>query len=204
MSQSGSVTFWVRRLKVGDREAVQRLWEGYFSRLVGLARVKLRSAPRRAADEEDVALSAFDSFCRAAEQGRFSRLDDRDDLWHLLVLIASRKAANLAKREGRQRRGGGKVIQSLEGPGGEESGEVALFGELISKEPDPALAARLAEECQRLLDALGDEQLRQVALAKMEGRTNEEVAAALDRSVGAVERKLRLIRGIWGREAGEV
>ena len=66
-----SVTQWIDRLKAGDPDAAQELWERYFRRLVGLARKKLRAAPRRAADEEDVALSAFDSFCRGAEQGRF-------------------------------------------------------------------------------------------------------------------------------------
>ena len=52
------------------------------------------STCRRAADEEDVALSAFDSFCRGAEQGRFPQLDGRDDLWHLLVVITVRKKPN--------------------------------------------------------------------------------------------------------------
>jgi hypothetical protein len=53
-----------------------------------LARARLRNTPRRIADEEDVAPSAFDSFCRAARAGRFPRLDDRHDLWQILVLIA--------------------------------------------------------------------------------------------------------------------
>jgi hypothetical protein len=67
MSSEGSVTQWLGQLQAGDPAAVQPLWERYFQRLVGLARLKLRGAPRRAADEEDVALSAFDSFCRNAE-----------------------------------------------------------------------------------------------------------------------------------------
>ena len=69
MRADASVTQWIGRLKAGDPDAAQKLWERYFRRLVGLARKKLRAAPRRAADEEDVALSAFDSFCRAAGQG---------------------------------------------------------------------------------------------------------------------------------------
>jgi hypothetical protein len=55
------------------------------------ARHKLRGVPRRAADEEDVALSAFDNFCRAAEHGRFPDLADRDDLWQLLLVLTDRK-----------------------------------------------------------------------------------------------------------------
>jgi hypothetical protein len=113
MSTTESVSYWIGKLKNGERAAVQRLWERYFRRLVGLVRTKLRSAPRSlAADEEDVALSAFDSFCRHAEEGRFPRLQDRDDLWQVLVLVAVRKAANLVIHERRQKRGGGKVVHA--------------------------------------------------------------------------------------------
>jgi DNA-directed RNA polymerase specialized sigma24 family protein len=202
MSTAGSVTYWIGQLKAGERAAVQKLWEGYFRRLVGLARARLRSAPRQAADEEDVALSAFDSFCLAAEQGRFPRLEDRDDLWQVLVVLTVRKAANLAKHETRQKRGGGRVRHASALPGGEDSGDGALFANLIGHEPDPGLVVQVAEECRRLLDRLGDPELRAVALAKMEGHTNDEIAATLGRSTGTVERKLQLIRAIWADEAG--
>jgi Tfp pilus assembly protein PilF len=110
MSSAGSVTHWISRLKAGDHAAAQPLWEAYFRRLVDLARARLRGRPRRAADEEDVAQSAFASFCRAAEGGRFPRLHDRHDLWQLLVLLTDRKAAHLVRDERRHRRGGGKVL----------------------------------------------------------------------------------------------
>src|SRR5262249_58640450 len=169
------VSYWIGRLKEGERAAVQRLWEGYFRRLVGLVRARLRSAPRSlAADEEDVALSAFDSFCRAAEQGRFPRLQDRDDLWQLLVVIAVRKATNQAKHERRKKRGGGKVVHASALPSGDE-GDGPLFADLIGRQPDPALDAEVADEWQRLLESLGDRELTQVALWKLEGHTHAEI-----------------------------
>src|SRR5262245_50483519 len=106
MSSEGSVTRWLDQLKAGDRGAVQALWTAYYHRLVALARSRLRNVPRRAADEEDVALCAFDSFCHRAELGQFSRLDDRDDLWQLLFVLTVRKAVDLARHEGRRSRGG--------------------------------------------------------------------------------------------------
>src|SRR5260221_7531117 len=112
MNTGNSVTRWISGLKQGDQSAAQSLWEAYFRRLVGLAHARLRDAPRRMADEEDVALSAFDSFCRGVRAGRFPRLDDRDDLWQILVTITVRKAIDLRKYEGRQSRGMGRV-QSL-------------------------------------------------------------------------------------------
>jgi DNA-directed RNA polymerase specialized sigma24 family protein len=126
MSTSGSVTHWVRELQAGNHLAAEKLWQGYFHRLVGLARAKLKNRPRRVADEEDVALSAFHSFCRGAEQGRFPQLSDRDDLWQLLVVITARKAADLVQQECRQKRGGGKVRgdSALAGPQDSMSSEV--------------------------------------------------------------------------------
>jgi DNA-directed RNA polymerase specialized sigma24 family protein len=74
---------------------------------------------------------------------------------------------------------------------------------LIGHEPDPAFAVELAEECRRLLDLLEDSELRSVALGKMEGYTNAEIASQLGRSLPTVERKLRRIRMIWEEASRE-
>src|SRR4051794_21619880 len=183
MPDEGSITRCLATLKAGDRAAAGELWGRYFGRLVGLARSRLRSAPRRAADEEDVALSAFDSFYRRAEAGGFPRLVDRDDLWQVLFVITVRKAFDLVEHEGRPSRGGSRV-RTLS--------DLAEFDLdlLIGPEPTPALAAQFAEQCRGLLDGLGDGELRSVALWKLEGYTNEEVAAKLGCVVQTVERKL--------------
>lgn len=65
MHPKGSVTRWIEGVKEGDPAAAQALWDRYFAKLVRLARQKLEDVPCRMADEEDVVLSAFDSFCRA-------------------------------------------------------------------------------------------------------------------------------------------
>jgi DNA-directed RNA polymerase specialized sigma24 family protein len=192
-NSGNSVTRWISALKQGDQSAAQGLWEAYFRRLVGLAYARLRDTPRRIADEEDVALSAFDSFCRGAQAGRFPRLDDRNDLWQILVLITVRKAIDLRNYEGRPSRGRGRV-QSLTDltPEGLE----AIGGD----EPTPELAAQLAEEYQRLMEQLGDSSLQSVATWKLEGYTDDEIAVRLGCVTRTVERKLALIRRMWGRE----
>ena len=184
MSLDGDVTRWLHQLKEGDRSAVQDMWQRYYARLVGLAQQHLSRSLRRVADEEDVALSAFKSFCLRAEKGGFPRLDDSDDLWQVLVTITVCKAADLANHERRQKRGGGAVAVAS------ELGDGDTFAELISREPDPALAAEVAENCRRLLDALGDGVLRQIAVAKMEGETNKAIAEKLGVAEGTIERKL--------------
>jgi RNA polymerase sigma factor (sigma-70 family) len=191
-----SVTQWIMALKRGDQSAAQKLWEAYFRRLVGLARSRLRDAPRRAADEEDVAITAFDSFCRGAREGRFPRLDDRHDLWQILVLITVRKAINLRNYEARTSRGMGK-IQSLAdlSPEGLET--------ISDGEPTPEFAAQFAEEFQRLMERLGDSTLERVASFKLEGYTNQEIARRLGCVTSTVERKLARIRSIWASEMSD-
>ena len=175
MPTDGSVTRWLGPLQLGDEAAVEQLWERYFVRLVGLARLKLRSAPRRAADEEDVALHAFDSFCRQAEAGRFPQLLDRDSLWRLLVVVTARKAFHLIRDESRHKRGGGVQVQN---EGGQDDAKSPLLAQVLSREPSPDLAAQVADECRRLLEALGDKELEKIALWRMDGYTVVEMSSA--------------------------
>ena len=146
MSDEGSVSGWLGQLKGGDQDAAQKLWQRYFRRLVGLAREHLRDTPRRAADEEDVALGAFASFCKGVEEGRFPRLDDRDDLWRLLVAITERKVTDQVRRALRLKRGGGRVRTEADlSPDGPDD-ELAKLDGIPSAEPTPDSAVDFAEE----------------------------------------------------------
>ena len=190
----GSVTALVERVKAGDHEAVRLLWQRYYPRLVGLARKKLQAAPRRVADEEDAALSAFNSFCRRAEQGQFPDLKDRDGLWALLVVITVRKSADQVKHQQRVKEGGGKVhgdsaLRAADGNSG-----AGGFDALEGDDPTPEEAAILAEEVENLLGRLRDPRLRQVAVWKLEGYTNAEIAQRQACSLPTVERRLVIIR----------
>lgn len=196
MSSMGSITHLFNKLQQGERDTAQGLLERYFHRLIGLARKKLGDLPRRAVDEEDVALSAFDSFCRAAEVGRFPQLADRNDLWQLLVLITARKACDVRQHEGRDKRDWRKVQQEADSEETPNWRGSALAG-LLSREPDPAFAAEVAEQSRCLLDRLEDEELRSIVLRKMEGHTNEEIAGQVGCALSTVERRLRLIRKRW-------
>ena len=197
MSADGddSVTRWVSELRAGDRcEAPRLLWERYFQRLARLAQARLRGGSTGPADGEDVALSVLDSFIRGAAEGRYPGLAGRDDLWRLLVTITARKAHNRRRDEGRKKRGGGRVVgaAALAGPGGDD-----FLAQLVGEEPTPEFAALVVDEYRRLFGSLSDESLRVVALLKLEGHSNEEIARSLDCALRTVERKLELIRKRW-------
>ncbi len=72
---------------------------------------------------------------------------------------------------------------------------------MIGDDPDPAFAAMVADEFRALLDRLEDPQLKQIALRKMEGFTNEELAAELNCTVRTIGRRLALIRDLWQGES---
>jgi DNA-directed RNA polymerase specialized sigma24 family protein len=184
VDDSDTVSEWLDQLKRGNDQAVQELWERYQFRQKGLARKLLGDAPRGAADEEDVALSAFTSFCIRAAEGKFPALEDRHDLWRILATITVRKASRLARRE--RRRKGIDVRQAMDD-----------FSDDI---PSPEFAIVSQQEMCRLFDLLDDQTLRLVAYGKLVGESNAQIARAIDKSVPTVERKLRTIRQLWSAE----
>jgi DNA-directed RNA polymerase specialized sigma24 family protein len=201
---SDSVTRWINQVKEGDGRAAQHLWEIYFQRMVGLARRKLEGAARAVADEEDVALSAFKSFCMGAQQGRFTQLMDRDNLWALLMAITAHKSVDHIRGQNRQKRGG-----TGHAPGDSEGSEprdqsVVPLSEIISREPTPEFAAELSDRLGILLsqlDATGDADLRGIALLKLDGYSTTEIAERLGCVKRTVERKTQLIARIWEKDA---
>jgi DNA-directed RNA polymerase specialized sigma24 family protein len=199
MSSGGSVTHWLGQLRTGDPAAAQELWARYFERLGRLARQKLQGISRAAADEEDVALSVLDSLCRGVERGNFPQLQDRDDLWGLLIALTAHKAVDLVRRENCQKRGGAPSAEAAL-PGTSCPPAAMDLDQVIGREPTPEFAAQVAEECQRLLGNLNDPTLQSVALWKMEGYTTPEIAAKLGCVPRSVERKLQAIRRLWGQD----
>jgi RNA polymerase sigma factor (sigma-70 family) len=199
-SPEESVTVWITHLKDGDQDAAQHIWERYCQRLIHLAARKFRGAPRRVSDEDDMVQAAFDSLYRGVEAGRFAKLDDRDDLWQLLVMITERKVIDSFHHERRQKRGGGNVRGESVFVGSRDDEPRAGIGGISGQEPTPDSAIASIEECQRLLQLLPDDTLREVATLKLEGWKNREIAEKIGLVEATVERKLKGIRSLWERE----
>ena len=193
MSDS-SVTRWLERLEMGDDAAAERLWNAYFDRLVHLAHGRLQTKFAKINDAEDIALSAFHSFCRGVENKKFPQLFDRDGLWRLLVSITIHKLLHVVRDQKRLKRGG--QFQELKGLDS-SSDSIAAVNQIVSREPSPEFAMEVAEQFQEMMHSLGDKELIQLATWKMEGYSNDEIARKLNRATRTVERKLQLIRKIW-------
>jgi DNA-directed RNA polymerase specialized sigma24 family protein len=201
MSDERSITQWLAGLRDGHSACAQHLFHEVYDRLVQVARHRLGNQRPRWADEEDMALSAFHSFIDGAACGKFPELEDRDDLWGILVKITARKVKDYLKASHRLKRGGGhvrgeSVFERLgeTSPGGIGQAATDPRGET------PELVLLIAEECQKLLEWLGDPTLAQIAVWKMEGYTDNEVAQMLGCATRTVERKLGRIREKWSRD----
>ena len=178
-SFDASVTQWIDDLKQGDDAAAHQLWDRYFSRLLSFAQRKLGSSTKRLADEEDVVLNAFHALFRGASAGRFEQLTNRDDLWRLLVAITAKEAVTQMRHAGRLKRGGGQVRgESIFGR--PDDSIPAGFDQVLISEPTPEFLAMMQEEHERLLGLLRDDKVRQVALLRMQGYSNEEIGQQLD------------------------
>jgi DNA-directed RNA polymerase specialized sigma24 family protein len=204
MSDREPVSLWIERIKAGDQDAAAKLWATYYDRLIRLVCHRMRGAKRRVSDEEDVVARAFETFFRRAKAESFPKLHDPDDLWQLLVTITDCKAKNLVRAEKRKKRGGGTV-----------RGESGFYGNAKKKKledsrggtgadqfagdgPTPEFTATMADYFEHLLDLLDDD-LREIALLKLEGRGDDEIAKHIGRSTRTVNRRVSLIREKWKR-----
>lgn len=209
--ESSDISTLMQRVRSGDNDAAQQLWERYAEQIVEVARRSLKNSSKRVQDEEDVAMIAFKSLLSGITAGRFSELDHRDQLWRLIMVITTRKAAAVIEKDHRQKRGGGDVrgdsavmqreIQDdgtqrdIEGSG--EGSGAHGFDRLTSEKPAPDIAAIMADQMEQLLLSLPDETAQQIVALKMEGFTHEEIARKIDVNTRTVERRLRQIRELW-------
>jgi len=195
-------TAWLRKLADGDERAAQEIWNRYCQQLVRVARWKFREKgfPQRSVGESDVALSAFESFCRGVTAGKFTSVNDRDDLRRMLVTMTARKALAYVRRERRIKRGGGKVVgESAFVTAGSEDYSPGIQ-QVMGREPTPEFASLCAEECERLLDKLKDPSLRKVALMKLAGHSVDEIAQEMDVCYKTAKNRLRKIRQLWASD----
>jgi RNA polymerase sigma factor (sigma-70 family) len=196
---SGSVTGWIADLRKNDPEAQRKIWERFVDRLIRYAARKLCGRGCRIVDAEDITNIAFASFF-AKGPDEFGRLLDRNDLWQVLAMLAGRRAIDQIRREHAGKHGGGMVVSESAIDHSKEERPSGMDN-LASPTLTADFEAILAEEVEVRLDSLNDLELQQVAIERMQGFSNKEIAARLKVSLRSVERKLKDIRDIFETES---
>lgn len=186
-----SVTRWINELKKGDAAAADLLWQFLQSRLIALASRQVGFSVSY--DKEDVALDAFATLCDGIREGRYE-IANRNALWSLLGVITINGARKRSRNEKRLRRGGSFTRT--------KSNDKTLDS-ITTNELSPEDSYFALEECKRLLSILPNENLKRLAVLKVDGYTNEEVAEIMNCTRRSVQRRLKLIREIWTNELDE-
>jgi RNA polymerase sigma factor (sigma-70 family) len=177
-------------LKHGDHDAAQVLWDRTVERIAAAARKRLTALGIRAVDEDDVAVDVFASLCRGAGQGRFPRLEDRNDLWQVLMMLTRQKVVDQRRRQQPE------WTESALAPALTDDTEARAIDLVQGDEPHPDVVVTAVDELERLLSAL-DQERRTISLLKLEGYSHGEIAQRLGISLRSVERKVALIKKKW-------
>lgn len=195
--EHNEITVWVQQLADRPETSMEVIWQQYYEKLISVARRRLRGMPRRQLDEEDIVVDAMNSLFAGVQAGRFPDLNDRNDLWKILLTITARKAAKAIRANVAQKRGGGALRGEsvFVRPG--DDGDGAGIANVLGREPSPEFADEVVRQCEELLGDLDDPVLTQIAALKLEGYTHEDIAERLGIAVRSVERKLARIRQCW-------
>ena len=191
-SVDDSVTAWVERLRLGDRDAGDLLHRRYGQQLANTARSRFSNALTPASDEHDLTQSVFCALWKVAAEGGLKPVDNRASFWWLLLGIAKNKAISRVRAaRAAKRRGDGRGRENI----GDQLNSVA------DPSPTPELVQAFFEEQEALIDLLKDEAERAIAVLKLEGFNHPEIAGKLGLSVRTVERKAAIIREKWANYA---
>lgn len=183
----GSVTRWISEARLGKSVAAENLWERYSQRMMRLAAKRIAGAGIVIADEQDVANDALGAFFMRIREGGYEELGNRESLWRLLATITLNKASMLVRDETREKRDVRKVqhgndlghpLDNVSRPSEQTADAIVLFAETINQ----------------FLSELDEAEMQEIALAKMEGYTNTEIAQRIGRSDATVDRRLKLVR----------
>lgn len=173
-----------------------QVWEDFFPRLARLAKRKLGSLPKRDFDEEDVALSALNSFFKGVKEGRLE-VGSHDELWKILAVIAARKVVKQKRKAFSQKRGSGRIRG--ESVFQHDDNEVG-FDFVLDENQMPEFEDLILNSCDEMLSLLKNEKTKRTAILRMQGFSIAEISSNLDCSVARTKQRLANIREIWGNQ----
>lgn len=194
VESSGSVTSWLRQLHSRNDDASIKLWNRYFEQLARLAIRKLGHKPLRVVDADDVTNQVFEDLLLGIEEGRFKRLNNREDLWQIMIMLTERRAIDERRRYSRQKRGEGVVRGESVLAAGSDKHEAGL--DRLPTLTDE-FTAEVRDTLQFMLDTLPTDSHRSTAILKFKGYTNKETAEMLGLAVPTIERRVRQIKEVW-------
>jgi len=120
----------------------------------------------------------------------------------LLYCIAGRKAGAYVRYQQAVKRGGGNVQGEsafLDQASKYETADSAArrIDQVADDNPSPLSIESFLRDCEELFEKLDTDELRTIAILRIEGYSVDEIASRIGCAKRSVERRLNLIRQIW-------
>jgi RNA polymerase sigma factor (sigma-70 family) len=172
----------LKRWKIGDQSAAERLYSLYSERLWILARSRIDARLAQRVGASDVVQSAFQSFFRLAKDGEI-QIDHSESVWRLLAAIAVNKV-----RQQQERHNAGKRSRKMEVRLADLRADPSAFAHA----PTPLEELVLADELESLLSQLKPPEPEILSLC-LQGFSPSEIALQVRYSRWSVRRVLNRI-----------
>lgn len=181
-SQSKESTLQIiEQMKTGDANAVNRLYELYAEKLISVVQKSISGKFGGRFTSESVVQSAIFSMITRTNKGQF-RFSDDEDFWKLLITIALNKLRKKVEFHQAEKRN----------PSREVSTE-AYVAERLSQRNHFEDGIHFKDTLDQLLNRL-DERSQNIILAKLEGKTQQEIAEEQGVNEKTIRRAMANIR----------
>jgi len=189
-SEQGSITHWLQKLKCGQQHAAEPIWDRYYKKLVSIASQRLRENPDRSIDGEDIVQSSFNKVFAALRDGKYPDIDNRGDLWSLLLSSTVNRVRQHYRELNAVKRKHISLTQSL-------YDNATFFECLRTSEAENQLADLLEFLLNRLDVEDPSGELRKIAILHLEDHSASSIARMLKRRKTNILVSLRWIRSLW-------
>lgn len=196
-----NITFFLNKRDELPKGGTEAIWKEYYPKVRAVIERKLRNTKTRDFDGEDVAQDAMKSLFFGLQEDKFDQLKNSEELWHLLVTIASRKITAYRRKANAQKRGGGATRgESVFLKPGMESG--TGINEVSDENDVAETVDQLLETYRELLPEIGDEKTIETIMLRMQGYSNKEIAKQMQCSVSRIEQRISKVRKLWTTKSG--
>ena len=178
-------------------DEAERIWQKFFPRLMRFAKTRITHLRTGAFDEEDIALSAIKSFFRCMEAGKYQAIEGDDELWRLLVTITSRKITAQLRRQMAAKRANEHTESVFGDADGAHDSFAPGLAQVMDKRNLPESTSAVINACEEMLGLLTNEMVKRTAIMRLEGYSNQEIAAELQCSVARVKQRVAKAKQVW-------
>lgn len=187
MTQDETFQLLMNRLRSGEDDAAQEVFQRYARQLIAMTRKQFDQRLAQKVDAEDVVQSAYKSFFARHRDGKVT-VENWNSLWKLLTLITMRKCADRVEYYRADRR---DVARETHDAGSTD--HPVAWQMAIDREPLPEEAAMLAETLEGLFRTV-DVYERPILELSLQGYTVPEISDQLGRAERSVRRLRERIR----------